>query len=520
VSYNATSVGTYSITVSTKAGTSNAIQLVVGDPTPVISSVSPDPWQAELSQVQIAVTVAGQGFGTSPTLSITGPPGVTSTFTGLLPDGSISTLVTIAAGSPGGTATVTVTASGDPACGGGSCFTQVNGQHPTTSATVPVRPAPTLPVPTIVWGQGVAACQNPTGVPSTVVVGQQIVFTACVPSSVPLNMIASMSWSPVLPQGSAVGGYQVAADLSKGTVVGLSAAECGSAAYCDYPMFYWVDQGAERTFTFTYTLSDGGFAKAPVTFAVSGPEAPAITANIGSVQVVNNDPGVPSGLALRLVGVQLAGLPGSGSFGATFQTAAETVNGIAGAGTHSWVQVVSGDHLQVLNPAAGGNGKGGVQTCVDLHGQLLDTHYPYPTRSIATPYDTATDSPDLALVPALAEEQRLFSATMYLMWDPTLPGPGQSSCSAASSTYDAGTGQVTSLASTCTGSIPVPLASVAWTAYGDAINTKQGQPNGTTFVRQCGPATMGQCAAVVPGTDPKLSFPTWGQLYHPVPNCN
>jgi len=241
----------------------------------------------------------------------------------------------------------------------------------------------------------------------------------------------------------------------------------------------------------------------------------------GSVQIIAIDPGVNNRPGLRLSGVPLT-IPGFGPklLGITFQTGAEQVNGVMGSGTHSWVQVISSDYLQIRNPSVSGNAKGGVQTCINLVGPLLDTNYPYGSRSLATQYSTAVDSPDISLPAAWAEEQRLFRATMYLTWDPTLPGPGQQACSAAFSVYSDATNQTTSQASTCTGSIPIPLASVSWTAAGDAINTLQNQAaNGTTFVLNGGPATNAGCVVAKPNTDPNASFPTWGNLYQPQPNC-
>jgi hypothetical protein len=329
-----------------------------------------------------------------------------------------------------------------------------------------------------------------------------------------------MSWSPLLPQGSAVGGYNVAPDNSSGTVVPLSVAICGLTSYCDFPAFYWVDQApaaSPRQFTFSYTLSNGKSASAVASFVVNGPAAPNIVANIGSMQALPVDPSELNAPGLRLNGPRL---PNGQTVGVIFTTQADVVNG--NAGTHSWVQLIQSDHVQVLNPAAAGNGKGGVQTCLNFQGPGVDNNYPYPTFTNTTPYDTAVDSPDVPLIATYAEEQRLFSATMYLMWDPTLPGPGQAACSAASDPITNAAGAHTPVRSTCTGSIPIPLASVAWTAAGDAINTLQTQPpppgtafaTGTTFTNACGPGTAQQpCAVVVPNTPPAQSFPVWNVLY-------
>jgi len=413
-----------------------------------------------------------------------------------------------------GIATITVQSRGYngsgflPAQSGQAGLTQGN------ATIIPFQPA----TPLIMFGvdNGGSICNTgpSIGSPQTVVVGQQIAFTGCIPSIPQGATIASMSWSPFLPQGSAVGGYNVMPDNSSAAIVLLSVANCGLAPYCDFPAFYWVDQapaGSPRQFTFSYTLSNGKSASAVASFVVNGPAAPNIVANIGSMQAIPNDPSEAGAPGLRLNG---AALPGGGTVGILFTTLADVVNG--NAGTHSWVQLIQSDQVQVLNPAAAGNGKGGVQTCISFQGPGLDNNSPYPARSIATPYDTATDSPDVPLIATYAEEQRLFSAKMYLMWDPTLPGPGQAACTAASDLYNPTTNSKTIAASTCTGSIPIPLASVAWTAAGDAINTVQIQPapNGTTFTIACGPGTAQQpCAVVVPNTPPAQSFPIWNTLY-------
>src|ERR1700677_2735293 len=68
--------------------------------------------------------------------------------------------------------------------------------------TVAVEPQ-VLPAPTIVLGQGAAACSSRQAVPTTVVVGQQISFTACVPSGVAPT---SESWTQTVPAGNSAGG--------------------------------------------------------------------------------------------------------------------------------------------------------------------------------------------------------------------------------------------------------------------------------------------------------------------------
>jgi hypothetical protein len=94
-----------------------------------------------------------------------------------------------------------------------------------------------------------------------------------------------------------------------------------------------------------------------------------------------------------------------------------------------------------------------------------------------SPFDTPNDSPDETLVGQVGqvgygEYQRAFSATMYMMWDPTLNLNG-SGCTAATT---AGTGPnggppFVSTPSSCSGSIPVPITLVKWEWAGCAVNT-------------------------------------------------
>lgn len=80
---------------------------VVGDPTPVVSSISPNPWQAGVST---PITIIGSGFGTSPTVS-TNDSYVSLTITAV-GDTSIAGNVFINPNDPGGNITVYVTSNG------------------------------------------------------------------------------------------------------------------------------------------------------------------------------------------------------------------------------------------------------------------------------------------------------------------------------------------------------------------------------------------------------------------------
>jgi hypothetical protein len=99
----------------------------------------------------------------------------------------------------------------------------------------------------------------------------------------------------------------------------------------------------------------------------------------------------------------------------------------------------------------------------------------------------------------LAPEKRFLTP-----FSPAIPGPGQQTCAPASTVQDAN-GNITSTASTCTGSIPVPLGYVNWGFCGDAINTVPSQnANNQQWILSCGgpsPAT--------PAVQSSSSYPTW-----------
>jgi hypothetical protein len=96
----------------------------VGDPTPVISSVVPDPW---VSGTATNFTITGSGFGTNPSHSISGP-GVTGFAKSSASGTTITGAVTIPSGASG-TAVATVTSTGF----GGNAFVSAPQQGGTMS---------------------------------------------------------------------------------------------------------------------------------------------------------------------------------------------------------------------------------------------------------------------------------------------------------------------------------------------------------------------------------------------------
>jgi hypothetical protein len=264
------------------------------------------------------------------------------------------------------------------------------------------------------------------------------------------------------------------ASIDAGQVTLVSNAVCGLAANCDYPQFFWVDAGQQRQFTFKYTLTNGLWGQATATFNVYGPLAPNIVAQVGWADAAVDK---RNGLGLYLLGLPFQGLQA----GIILTTNAPPALGNKGA--YSWVQIITENQVQVRTAAGPGN-------CVSpVVYPALDTGYPYGTAgvslfSILAPNDTATDNPGSSLLAGWGESQRVFSATMYLMWNPASAG-----------------------------SIPVPVASIPWQFTGDAINTLAQTGNGTTWTVPCGPGAAGRCAAVAAGTPPLQSFPLWETAY-------
>jgi hypothetical protein len=275
--------------------------------------------------------------------------------------------------------------------------------------------------------------------------------------------------------------------------------------------FYWTtapNSGQARPVTFTYALSNGLSASATATFNLYAPviTAPVITSQVGSAQAemvnVPNPPGPPNPTPYMLL-FGLAAPAGSGSSGAgiVFTTPAPPAPG--NNGTYLWAQLITTDQAQRRT----GNGTT-TDVCIESNGSggtltlpVLDNHFPYgDTVTVTRPNDTAWDAPTFALLSTYVEVQRLFAATMYLMWDPTLP----SGCAAASSAGP----------STCT-SIPIPVGSVAWNFPGNGINTLAPYATGnlTTWVVPCGPGAAGACVTVTPGTSPTASFPQWSSTF-------
>jgi hypothetical protein len=503
------STGPQNLTLATLFGASNPAKFTVGDPTPVITSIngssSAPTWVAGN---QYSVTIGGTGFGTNPSLTITGggmsgcsgvtmsPPGASCSIQSAA-DTQIQATVIVPSNAPGGQATVQVQSNGYN--GSGWMSTQ-SGQSNTATAPATIQAA-TLPppaAPQIMFGPDsppgsiCASGSNVAGTDQDVVVGQLVAFTACIPTLPQGTQIQSASWSPAAPASTdAVGGYSVSSSQQSGQVVQLSTTTCGVASYCDFAPFYWVNQQTGATFTFTYTITNGqqaASASASISFDVDGPGGVSVTVNpfAPNVPLVNIvwSGGFPS--------LKLGGGSGPQGTNAIFFQAATTYSPASGSGSSFlWVQLISQyEVLHRLSPS------GATQTCnpaalVFDSNPKLDSVYPFWQGLLNL------DSPSTSAV--YSEVAASFAATMYLLWDPALP----SGCTPASVTAGG-----VSTPSNCSGSIPVPLGYVPWSWSGDAIDTSG---NETTF-------NVGSCSSVSPASESASAFqassgssgyPTW-----------
>jgi hypothetical protein len=140
----------------------------------------------------------------------------------------------------------------------------------------------------------------------------------------------------------------------------------------------------------------------------------------------------------------------------------------------------------------------------------LDTIYPSAQAA------DFTDSPVLVLdisgtsmFTAVGEKSENVQFITYLMWDPQVPVPGESSCHPAESQI--GTNNVIGYSPSTCASIPVPIASLTWGFAGDAIKTlNPTQGEGTnTWILSCGSAQTPAYGTGTPG------FPNWSNTVNP-----
>jgi hypothetical protein len=274
--------------------------------------------------------------------------------------------------------------------------------------------------------------------------------------------------------------------------------------------FYWINPNITEAMTYQYCINNSTAvcASATAAFSISGP-TPAINAFLNTTTTSTTVSGPPY-LAFGEFDAQ-------GDFvvpGITFYNDTAMP---ANTGTLQWVQVLNTSYFLNLGSPSGAY-PSGIALCQSPTRQSpknpsgdpqgtpeLDNTYPYRMffpQTQNSPASTA-DAPAVTLGTA-GEVERVFSATMYLMWDPTMNLDG-TSCVAAF--FNPGDPNPTP--SDCTGSIPVPLASVTWKWAACAVDTQNTQLgiNGWNF-QQAGCSTSTPDAIV---TVPATSYPQWTQ---------
>lgn len=257
-----------------------------------------------------------------------------------------------------------------------------------------------------------------TGTTPTVVVGQQI----------NLRMLLSNDTTCMLPmwsvKGLTVAGFNALPSFSDPMV--------GSALPTDFTrsseteQFYWVRGGV---FSVTASCISGSqIVSTQASFNVVMPSITAVKIEMGKIDIVK----AGKDTFLRF---------GTSSNGINFEAKQPPRTGI-----YQWVQTLS--RIQAIFHTPTGNQSTSVANA-------LDTYYPY-NNNIRYPNGvlSVNDSPGAKLVSSLFTEiSEIFSARMYLMWNPRIP----SNCVLPS---EAGVG-------TCT-SISIPLGYVDWQWTGAA----------------------------------------------------
>lgn len=453
--------GNITFEFTTTFGTGGSDQsFTIGDPTPIIDSVSPSVWQAGTN---VPITVQGSGFGTNPIFSVAGTGVSILSGTVLVSDTQITATVSIASNAPNQTAPIQVQSQGY--CGSGFVPANGNSSIATSSAQVAATPAPQ---PSIYL---YATTNNITNQTTTMYSGQQIALIAVVTLSSGVT-IQKQNWST--PEGTPIGGYTNGSgtapcllatncpqpdSMSGGQVLLLPSNTGANCAPSNPPpntfyscfTFYWVDLGNARQITYSYTASNGSPNSATTTFNVEGPTNSLLTAQTSTVNIL------PAGQSefLGAPGLEFGFYPNSPP-GIDFTASATLPSGNQGA--YSYVQLVGKDTGKyVFSPPANS------QTCVPSgfvtsSSPELDNTYPY---HMFNPPDSTLDAPAQEPLPQEGEAARSFSANMYLVWTPS----ADSRCPSGNA---------------CT--IPVPLGSVSWQYFADATNTLANQTNGTTWL--------------------------------------
>jgi hypothetical protein len=448
------SIGAHSLTLTTRFGTSNSVTFNVGYPPAVVTSISPSVWPA--GQSNLSVTITGQNFGTSPTLSLSSA-GVSLAGYTPNPNGqSIQATVNIAANAPNESVTVTV----QPGYAGSPFACNCQGQSPngTNTATVQAN----VPAPTI---------NLLNGITNSPFAGQPISLSVSPPSGF---TISSQAWS-FSNSSDVVAGYNASA--ASGAVVPITSI---SATQSTLGAFYYIALGKSETVTVNvrYNMADGSTAAAPAatqTFTVQGPTAN--TLPNASVQTDDSTTVIPSPKANPAT-MKMGNSPAQPAVGIWINDPATLPQG-----KFIWVQILNSVTYSQL--AASGLG----YTPPADKGLGLDGIYPYPPATNSAASDAPARSDLFSFVGEVGES---FDATMYVLWDPQIPPAGQATCTPA--TTDTTTTPYTSTPSTCA-SIPVPLASVHWTWKACAIDQLAPVTGGgftPSWIVHCGPGHADQ----------------------------
>jgi hypothetical protein len=334
------------------------------------------------------------------------------------------------------------------------------------------------------------------GQTTAVYAGQAILLCSPAPVLPAGATYTSPSWS-VINQVDLTGGY-----CAPGAYT--TCAPAGSGQELPNPAmsavtsvsFYWVNPDSTEAVTFQYCINNSGTqcVSTQANFDISGP---------------TQTPGASGAMWTTTNIVTVSGPPYL-AFGTYNATGKLNVAGISffngetappdNPGSFQWVQTIGTDEYQkLLSPTT--------QLCVpntrkpagpDPEGYPeLDNVYPYPMNSAPNTLDAPGSS-----LGNEGEQQHPFSATMYLMWDPALNLNG-TPCTAASDVPV--NGVLAPKASTCSGSIPIPLAAVTWEWAGCAVNTLN------PAIGVAGWSIQAGCVKWTPSTSvgPNGSYPQW-----------
>jgi hypothetical protein len=381
----------------------------------------------------------------------------------------------------------------------------------------PVTPAPQVMIVTSATNVANANCANgtlaPNGANEMNVMAGQLIMLCVLPPPAGFNIVSQSWW------------FEDNADITGGFTgfngTGLPSAANGGAEAADpiltqdgsaaLPIqFYFVNPGTTETAFYQWTLSNGDSNgnSSTADFNIQGPTGVNIPAPSTNPIVLLPVPGSNETVATMQFGANNTNIPGI-----TFRASS---NPTWTTGTFQWVQILTADLTEEMwsNTAGGTIGPKycqpfplGIYTgpstwpAVSSTNPYLDAVYPYLTGIMTQniPTITAQDSPGVTTTTEYGEEsQTEFNATMFLMWDPTIPVFDQTRCTAA---YVDNQNQAHP--STCS-STPVPLGSISWSYSGCTINNLSVQNDGTNWSFAC--SNIGHISAFIPAGYPQWQY--------------